>query len=115
MRRRRKELAQPSDIAFLLIIFFLLLVGVDTTRSIDAEMGKGAAQRKETITVTIYDDGSLSQNADRISPSELGTHLTELTSLHLCIEPETSWQHVVDILSLAEQHGVGAISMEQLP
>ncbi len=38
--RKRKELGQSSDIAFLLIIFFLLLSGVTASHSLDLQIPK---------------------------------------------------------------------------
>ncbi|HKM08280.1 MAG TPA: biopolymer transporter ExbD, partial [Sphaerochaeta sp.] len=49
--RKRRDLGQPSDIAFLLIIFFLLLAGINTTQSIALNTNSSKASLEDTVVL----------------------------------------------------------------
>jgi biopolymer transport protein ExbD len=114
MRRRKQDLAQPSDIAFLLIIFFLLLSGIEVSKSLDLQSGKSAYAQIETISVTIHNDGFITKENTRTSLAELEGQLNEQTALSVFVEGETTWQAVVDVLSLAQRQQVSATQVEMI-
>lgn len=113
MRRRRHDLVQPTDIAFLLIIFFLLLAGSNISRSIDLKTGMSTTAQTRQVELTLHADGTLSTGEGQITATQLESELTPQDTLHIFIEPETTWQKVVDILSIAEK--TKGVSLEELP
>lgn len=104
-KRQRKELAQSSDIAFLLIIFFLLLAGLDASGSIDLHTGKPTVSETMPCTLTVQNDGTLSFNGDTVSLGECPSLFAPYPSVILEIEPSVPWQTVVDLLSIANETG----------
>ncbi|AEV29192.1 biopolymer transport protein [Sphaerochaeta pleomorpha str. Grapes] len=112
MRRRKQELAQPSDIAFLLIIFFLLLSGIEVSKSLDLQSGNKIQTQSESISLTIHSNGEMSNGNTQTSLAELEGLLNEGTSLSVFVEGEALWQAVVDVLSIAQRHQVASILVE---
>ena len=111
--RKRRDLGQPSDIAFLLIIFFLLLAGINTTQSIalHTSTSKEALQDTVVLQALLTQQGSILLENQRYTPFEFAIQLTPNTTLHLQVEEETSWQQVVDLLSLTEQRQIAGLSL----
>ena len=100
-RRKRKELAQSSDIAFLLIIFFLLLAGLDVSKALSYRQAKPAGETVETspLSLTLEDDDTLRYQNQPISLFQC----KEAGQLILTVDDHATWQGVVDILSIAEE------------
>ncbi|MGB4406608.1 MAG: biopolymer transporter ExbD [Sphaerochaeta sp.] len=111
--RKRRDLGQPSDIAFLLIIFFLLLAGINTTQSIALHTSTSKEIQKDTVVVQalLTQQGTLQIEGESYAPFEFAARLTPNTTLHLQVEEETSWQQVVDLLSLTEQRQIAGLSL----
>ncbi|MDY0289703.1 MAG: biopolymer transporter ExbD [Sphaerochaeta sp.] len=111
--RKRRDLGQPSDIAFLLIIFFLLLAGINTTQSIDLRTSTSKETMKETVILKalLTQQGTILLDDSAYTPFEFAIQLTPNTTLHLQVEGETSWQQVVDLLSLTEQRQIAGLSL----
>jgi biopolymer transport protein ExbD len=114
MRRRRQDLAQPSDIAFLLIIFFLLLSGIEVSKSLDLQSGTNTHAQAESISLVIYGDGLITKDAQQTSLVALEGILNSQTSLSVFVETDTTWQAVVDVLSLAQRKQVASTQVELL-
>jgi len=116
--RKRKELAQPSDIAFLLIIFFLLLAGVGISRAIPIEMesgSRGADAAGKTLSVTLKQNGSIETSTGVMDIEKLAAELDSATRLKLLVEGQTRWQQVVHTLSLLSESPVEAVNLEEAP
>ena len=116
--RKRREIGQSSDIAFLLIIFFLLLAGIATTHSISIELPEDNTAHiidNASQTLKLLKDGSTILDEQVISRTALPTHLNANTHLLIEIEEETIWQEVVSLLALIEQLGVESLNLELLP
>jgi len=111
--RKRRDLGQPSDIAFLLIIFFLLLAGITTTQSIALHTSTSKEIQKDTVVVQalLSQQGAIQIEGESYAPFEFAARLTPNTTLHLQVQAETSWQQVVDILSLTEQRHIAGLSL----
>jgi len=111
--RKRRDLGQPSDIAFLLIIFFLLLAGITTTQSIALHASTSKEIQKDTVVVQalLSQQGAIQIEGESYAPFEFAARLTPNTTLHLQVQAETSWQQVVDILSLTEQRHIAGLSL----
>lgn len=111
--RKRQDLGQPSDIAFLLIIFFLLLAGITTTQSIELHTSTNKKAMKDTVVIQglLTQQGTILLDDQTYTPFEFAIQLTPNTTLHLQVEGETSWQQVVDLLSLTEQRQIAGLSL----
>ena len=111
--RKRRDLGQPSDIAFLLIIFFLLLAGINTTQSIALHTTTSTVPQTETevVQALLTQQGTVVLENETHTPLSFAHKLTSGTTLHLSVEEETSWQQVVDLLSLSEQRQIAGLSL----
>ena len=111
--RKRRDLGQPSDIAFLLIIFFLLLAGINTTQSIALQTRAAIAPQPDSIVVQalLTQQGTVVLENETHTPLSFAQKLTSGKTLHLSVEEETSWQQVVDLLSLSEQRQIAGLSL----
>ncbi len=111
--RKRRDLGQPSDIAFLLIIFFLLLAGINTSQSIALHTRAATAPQPDSIVVQalLTQQGTVVLEKETHTPLSFAQKLTSGTTLHLSVEEETSWQQVVDLLSLTEQRQIAGLSL----
>ncbi|HAP57339.1 MAG TPA: hypothetical protein DD633_02625 [Sphaerochaeta sp.] len=116
--RKRKELGQSSDIAFLLIIFFLLLSGVTASHSLDLQIPKTSILIGETekhVTIILKQEGILLYQGRTLHLTELQPLLNQEPHLTLSIEAKTDWQTVVSLLSLIERYTLSSLSLEVLP
>ncbi len=109
--RKRRDLGQPSDIAFLLIIFFLLLAGINTTQALALRSGTGTQEEEVPLQALLTQQGTILLDDQSYSPFEFAMKLNPNTTLHLKVESETSWQQVVDLLSLTEQRQIAGLSL----
>ena len=110
--RKRRDLGQPSDIAFLLIIFFLLLAGINTTQSIVLHTSRSAAEEEAVLLQALLtQQGTVVLSGEAYTPLAFARGLKANTILHLQVEGETSWQQVVDLLSLTGQQRLAGISL----
>ena len=111
--RKRRDLGQPSDIAFLLIIFFLLLAGINTTQSIALHTTTTTVPQAETeaVQALLTQQGTVVVGNISYTPLAFARELQPNTTLHLQVEAQTSWQQVVDLLSLSEQRQIAGLSL----
>lgn len=115
--RKRRELAQPSDIAFLLIIFFLLLAGVGASRALPLVIASSGGEEgpHRHLTVTLREDGTLLTSGSVIDEEKVAALLSPGIRITLLIEPRTRWQQVVHTLSLATDVPSASVTLEELP
>ena len=111
--RKRRDLGQPSDIAFLLIIFFLLLAGINTSQGIALHTSVATATQTDSVVVQalLTQQGTVVLENETHTPLSFAQKLTSGTTLHLSVEAQTSWQQVVDLLSLTEQRQIAGLSL----
>lgn len=106
-RRRRKELAQASDIAFLLIIFFLLLAGLDATKALSLKQGISSTEQTNpsgVLSLTLSSDGSIVDSSGKtLSLSDCESLIPSYERIDLSVSPDATWQAVVDLLALANE------------
>ncbi|MFA7119595.1 MAG: biopolymer transporter ExbD [Sphaerochaetaceae bacterium] len=103
-KRRNQSVAQPSDIAFLLIIFFLLLAGIESSKAITLEQTGKVVSKQQTCVVMLQTEGIFYQEK-AITLSACFSLFSECDNIQLYVDSEVSWQQVVDILSVANQCG----------
>lgn len=116
--RKRRELGQSSDIAFLLIIFFLLLSGVTASHSLDLNTSNSSilvGEAQEHLELTLKQDETVLFQDRVLNNAELTPFLNQKPHLTLSIEAKTDWQTVVSFLSLLEQYPLSSLSLEVVP
>lgn len=115
MRRTRNPVGQSSDIAFLLIIFFLLLSGLTGNRSVALSVEHTMHISERTpLLLMLQEDGSILSEGTMVSSGELPAMFKSHAELHVAIDEACAWQHVVHILSLADAYGM-PVSMRMIP
>ncbi|WP_320121430.1 biopolymer transporter ExbD [uncultured Sphaerochaeta sp.] len=113
--RNRRTLGQPSDIAFLLIIFFLLLSGIASSGSVPISLE--SSETTETpgtalITLTILEDGSILLGDETQALQSIAKLIASAKHVSILVRRNTSWQHVVALLSIIEQQSTASFSLE---
>jgi len=103
--RKPKEIAQSSDIAFLLIIFFLLLSGLETSKALSLSSSVETIGQEVSVSLILKDDGTILRNGQILTPEACAHLFSQTKSADISIEDATSWQEVVDLLSLANRYG----------
>jgi len=114
--RKRPDLAQSSDIAFLLILFFLILATLGQAKVLTLDLPEHemvpSSHYTETLTVTLHHDGRTTTDTNELTHKDLIGLLSQKPHLLLSIEEETPWQEVVTLLSLLEQYPPKSLQME---
>ena len=116
--RKRPDLAQSSDIAFLLILFFLILATLGQAKALTLDLPEQETTtlfiNTELHSIILHHDGRITSDATDLSHSGLIKLLSQRPHLLLSIEEETPWQEVVTILSLIEQYPPESLQMEMV-
>ena len=116
--RNKRNLGLSSDIAFLLIIFFLLLAGISTSQSFTINLEQETKKGTETLihkNLKLLEDGSLFLDEKAISYAHLAKAISEETHVSLYIKENTPYQIVVQLLSSLEGANPGSLVLEVLP
>ncbi len=116
--RRRRELGQPADIAFLLIIFFLLLAGITASHSLTLSVhppGTQENQEVQELFLTLLSDGTVRIEGKAVLPGDLRRLITPSTQVTISIEGSVGWQEVIDLFSLIENSPAASLALELLP
>ncbi|MGH0052749.1 MAG: biopolymer transporter ExbD [Sphaerochaetaceae bacterium] len=116
--RKRRNLGQPSDIAFLLIIFFLLLSGIASSQSIPLSLASQSNQTSNEQmqrTLSLASDGTISTEGEQLTTVALRQFIAPAPHVVIAIEAATPWQYVVDLFSYIEQQSTASFSLELVP
>lgn len=106
------DLTSLLDVIFILLIFTMLAVQLETIRTIDldlveAESQAGSSIKLESNTIRILTDGSIGFQDKEINLSELKLELVkkEWQNLewNIIVEKKVEFQNFVEILSLVRQ------------
>lgn len=106
------DLTSLLDVIFILLIFTMLAVQLETIRTIDldlveAESQAGSSIHLESNTIRILEDGSIGFRDKEINLSELKLELVkkEWQNLewNIIVEKKVEFQNFVEILSLVRQ------------
>lgn len=116
---KRPDLGQSSDIAFLLILFFLVLATLGQSKALTVELPQQASATSltasEPLLITLHEQGTISADAQDLSSSDLIALFSQKPHLHLSIEENTTWDEVVSLLILVEQYPPASLQMEAVP
>jgi biopolymer transport protein ExbD len=126
MRWRRKkhtgfaESSASSDIAFLLIIYFIVIAGFNINKGflmhLPAKDSTRTVKREDLLRFELDDAGQILYRGAVIIPAETeGAIQSALTAnadlaVMLSISPFTPWQHVVSFVEIAQKLKVEAFS-----
>jgi biopolymer transport protein ExbD len=117
--RKRPDLNQSSDIAFLLILFFLVLASLQTAKALSLDLPsqqiESSSSNVESLHISLEADGTLMVNHSEISQAHLQRLLTSSSTVRLSVNPHTPWQCVVDLFSIIERNPPNAFSIEVSP
>jgi len=126
MRKHNHQGAQLTDLAFLLIIFFILLTGAGTLSRLALDVDYDHPDNTRlpegenpcVIRLEITHDGTWMHQGAPLDTESLGRLLEETSSgekpeaiLQLAIAAEAPWEAVVSAISIARNHQVTAIAM----
>lgn len=106
------DLTSLLDVIFILLIFTMLAVQLETIRTIDldlveADSQAGSSIKLESNTIRILTDGSIGFQDKEISLSELKLELVNKewqdSEWNIIVEKKVEFQNFVEILSLIRQ------------
>lgn len=122
-RRNRTDIAESgalSDLAFLLIVFFIVIavftVNTGFILGLPRKNSTKIVHVEDIIKINLLEDGSIEQDGEKLSLSRLDEIVTERLkvrpnmTLLLTIEPEVVYQEVVDIIDFIRKKDVDNFS-----
>jgi biopolymer transport protein ExbD len=111
-----------SDLAFLLIIFFIVIavfnVNLGFILGLPRPDSTKVVNTEDLVRATLAADGSLAADGERVTAAELEQLLTERLAVRpnmtllLAIDPETPYQRVVDVVQVVRTTGVERFSFQ---
>jgi biopolymer transport protein ExbD len=124
LRRKKKpgflETSASSDIAFLLIIYFLVIAGFNINTgfliNLPAKDSTRLILKEDLIRFEMDGEGNISHNAEIIGIADAGRLISSARSANpeiaviLTIDPQTLWQRVVSFVELAQDLKIEAFS-----
>jgi biopolymer transport protein ExbD len=124
LKRKKKtgflESSASSDIAFLLIIYFLVIAGFNITTgffiNLPAKDSTRLILKEDLIRFEMDGEGNISHNAEIIGIADAGNLISAARASNpdiavmLTIDPQTLWQPVVTFVELAQDLRIEAFS-----
>jgi len=124
IRRRKKhrfvELVVASDLAFLLIIYFIVIAGFNLNMgfliNLPARESARQIRSEDLLRFDIDDQGRLIHNAEEIAMSEARSLIAGAQAANpeiaviLTIDPLARWQEVVSFVEIAQTERIEAFS-----
>ncbi|MDR0540388.1 MAG: biopolymer transporter ExbD [Spirochaetaceae bacterium] len=124
IKRRRKrsfpESSATSDIAFLLIIYFIVIAGFNVNKgfliNLPAKDSTRMVKKDDVLRYQLDAAGNILFNDTQVSIHEVETGLRNALAEHpnlalmLIISPQALWQNVVSIVEIAEKLRVDSFS-----
>ena len=115
-RKKRIDIADSgalSDLAFLLIIFFIIIAVFNINKGFILELPKKNSEKivnvEDIIKVALLENGTLLMNGSEVSSEDLERETKTVMSIRpnatflLHIHPKTKYQEVVDIIDLVRR------------
>jgi biopolymer transport protein ExbD len=122
-RRKRTDIAESgalSDLAFLLIVFFIVIavftVNTGFILGLPRKNSTKIVHVEDIVKIKLLEDGTIEQDGEKLALSVLDALLTERLrfrpnmTLLLIIEPEVPYQKVVDIIDFVRKKDVDNFS-----
>ncbi|MDR1024466.1 MAG: biopolymer transporter ExbD [Treponema sp.] len=122
-RRKRKlfgDSGASSDVAFLLIIYFMVIAGFNVNKgflvTLPAPDSQRIVQRDELLRFNLDREGRLAFRGELCSFASAEKMIRQAVSeypnmaLLLTVDPQTPWQAVVDFVDLAQDLEVDSFS-----
>ncbi|MDR2923395.1 MAG: biopolymer transporter ExbD [Treponema sp.] len=124
LRRNKRtgiqESSAASDLAFLLIIYFIVIAGFNINKgflvNLPAKDSKRMILREDLLRFTLDGEGYLLFGDELIGVSEAGNLIRSARAANpniaviLTIDPGAKWQRVVSFVELAQQQRIEAFS-----
>jgi biopolymer transport protein ExbD len=114
------ESSAASDLAFLLIIYFIVIAGFNINKgflvNLPAKESKRMILKEDLMRFSLDAGGSLVYNGGLISIREAGNLIGSARAANpdiavmLTIDPGAKWQNVVSFVELAQQKRIEAFS-----
>ncbi len=108
-----------SDLAFLLIVFFVLLAGSTTVKVLQVQVppaAQSAAVLEPTQRMSVLScrDGSYMVGDTIATPEGLRPMLQGMQALDIMVEQGTAWEHVTTLIALCSELDV-PLSLRMVP
>jgi biopolymer transport protein ExbD len=115
-----EESSASSDIAFLLIIYFIVIAGFNVNKgflmNLPAKDSTRLILKEELLRFELNDTGTLLYNEQALDLAEAEKHIRSALSAQpnlavvLVVAPATPWQYVVSFVELAQKLQVDSFS-----
>ena len=126
IKRRKKrtlpESSATSDIAFLLIIYFIVIAGFNINKgflmNLPAKDSTRLVKRDDVMRYQLNEAGDIVLNGDVITASSAESEIKNAVDAHpnmalmLVINPDAPWQNVVSFVEMAENLKVDSFSFK---
>jgi len=124
LRRNKRpgilESSAASDLAFLLIIYFIVIAGFNINKGFLVNLPAKDSQRmilkEDLLRFSLEGDGRLNHDDRTVSINEAGSIIRSARAgnpgiaVILTIDPQAKWQNVVSFVELAQKHRIEAFS-----
>ncbi|GMO32773.1 MAG: hypothetical protein Ta2F_08700 [Termitinemataceae bacterium] len=121
-RNALQENSALSDLAFLLIIYFIVIAGFDVNKgllmNLPAKDSSRLVAKEEILRYFLDDSGTLYLGSDKKNIPTVEREISRAVSLHpnmaivLDVAPAAPWQNVVSFVELAERLKVETFSFK---
>jgi len=118
------NMSSMTDVVFLLLIFFMIastLAKQLNTIEVKLPQGEGKTENRNTVTVTITDNGRFYINENRVNKNRLENQLIQALeggqtpSLVLRAEEKVAIQEVVFVMNIANKNGIKVVLAVDTP
>ena len=118
------NMSSMTDIVFLLLIFFMIastLAKQLNTIEVKLPQGEGKTENRNTVAVTIKDNGRFYINENRVNKNRLENQLIQALeggqtpSLVLRAEEKVAIQEVVFVMNIANKNGIKVVLAVDTP
>jgi len=124
LRKKKKpgilESSASSDLAFLLIIYFIVIAGFNINKgfliNLPAKDSTRMILKEDLLRFDLDSEGYLIFEGDMIGINEAGSMIKSAKAANpdiavlLTIDPQAKWQRVVSFVELAQQYRIEAFS-----
>jgi biopolymer transport protein ExbD len=118
------NMSSMTDVVFLLLIFFMIastLAKQLNTIEVKLPQGEGKTENRNTVAVTISDNGRFYINENRVNKNRLENQLIQALeggqtpSLVLRAEEKVAIQEVVFVMNIANKNGIKVVLAVDTP